>query len=586
MKLLPVVVCLIVGTSTLAQPLITPFEHGKGKQTSTYKEGLEFYRKLDAQFKKAVLITAGLTDSGHPIHLMVLSKEGLRSPKKIGKRHVILIVNAIHPGESDGVDASMMLARDLLMFPEDHSIWDSVVVAIIPFYNIGGALNRGCCTRANQNGPEEYGFRGNARNYDLNRDFIKADTRNTEAFQSIFHTWKPSLLLDTHVSNGADYSYTITYIATMRQKLGMQLGSMFYEAFIPVLSKQMVQKGWEMTPYVDFDDIPENGMRAFFDSPRFSTGYAAMFHCPGIMIETHMLKPYSERVTATYTFLLEAVQVLAKQATPYRQAIEQEKWTTLQSPSWVTQWQLDASISSQIPFKGYSALYEPSVFTSNLRLRYDRDNPYSKQLPYKNQYVALDTVNIPIAYLIPAGWHTVIRELNRQGIELFTVADTVSVPVEGYTIQAYQTVKSPYEGHYLHYNTRVLSDTMMQVLHPGDVVVFTRQQGRRYICETLEPASKDSFFNWNFFDSVLQPKEGFSDYVFEDVAAALIQSDTSLALMLKHKMKEDTIFAKQQSAILQFIYQNSHYAEKSYLRYPVSRMHTLPLFSLSPHNSR
>jgi hypothetical protein len=31
-------------------------------------------------------------------------------------------------------------------------------------------LNRNSTSRTNQNGPEEYGFRGNARNFDLNRD--------------------------------------------------------------------------------------------------------------------------------------------------------------------------------------------------------------------------------------------------------------------------------------------------------------------------------------------------------------------------------------------------------------------------------
>ncbi|WGU70593.1 hypothetical protein QIU18_00040 [Capnocytophaga canimorsus] len=56
---------------------------------------------------------------------------------------------------------------------EQFSVPENVVIVAIPVYNIGGALQRNGFTRVNQNGPKEYGFRGNAKNLDLNRDFIK-----------------------------------------------------------------------------------------------------------------------------------------------------------------------------------------------------------------------------------------------------------------------------------------------------------------------------------------------------------------------------------------------------------------------------
>ena len=63
----------------------------------------------------------------------------------------------------------------------------NTLIAAIPVYSVGGMLNRNSHSRANQNGPEEYGFRGNAGNYDLNRDFIKSDTKNSEVFQKLFY---------------------------------------------------------------------------------------------------------------------------------------------------------------------------------------------------------------------------------------------------------------------------------------------------------------------------------------------------------------------------------------------------------------
>ena len=90
----------------------------------------------------------------------------------------------------------------------------------IPQYNVGGASRRNCCTRANQDGPEGYGFRGNAANLDLNRDFIKMDSRNAEAFVALFRAMDPDVFVDTHTSNGADYPYTMTLITTQEDKAG------------------------------------------------------------------------------------------------------------------------------------------------------------------------------------------------------------------------------------------------------------------------------------------------------------------------------------------------------------------------------
>jgi hypothetical protein len=89
----------------------------------------------------------------------------------------------------------------------------NTIIVCIPVYNIGGALNRNSTSRANQDGPG--GFRGNARNYDLNRDFIKSDTRNTKSFVEIFHTINADVFIDNHVSNGSDYQYKLTYIMSI-----------------------------------------------------------------------------------------------------------------------------------------------------------------------------------------------------------------------------------------------------------------------------------------------------------------------------------------------------------------------------------
>jgi hypothetical protein len=201
-----------------------------------------------------------------------------------------------------------MLLRDIVQDKNRIKELKNEVLADIPIYNIGGALNRTSFSRANQNGPKEYGFRGNAQNYDLNRDFIKADTKNAKSFAEIFHLVKPDVFIDNHVSNGADYQYAITHLFTQHNNLGNNLGDFIEQEMRPKIEATLLKKNIIITPYVNvWGTTPEAGFSQFFDSPRYSTGYTTLFNTLGMMVETHMLKPYKQRVEETYSLLESAI---------------------------------------------------------------------------------------------------------------------------------------------------------------------------------------------------------------------------------------------------------------------------------------
>ncbi len=187
--------------------LITPFERDSS-HTATYTEGIRYYHKLEKTFpSKIKLSTFGFSDGGTPLYIAVISASQTFTPESVRKadKLVFFINNAVHPGEPEGVDATMLFVRDLLINPKNEAFLKHITVVVIPFYNVDGALNRSATSRANQNGPAEYGFRGNAQNLDLNRDFIKCDTRNAAAFNQVFTKWQPDVFIDNHTSNGADY---------------------------------------------------------------------------------------------------------------------------------------------------------------------------------------------------------------------------------------------------------------------------------------------------------------------------------------------------------------------------------------------
>jgi hypothetical protein len=550
----------------------TVFEESKGQKTATYQETIDFYIELAKDFPEVNIQMIGKTDSGHPLHIVTFNPAGDFNFQNIRKdKTLILINNGIHPGESDGIDASMLLFRDLVTHKIEHP--KNVVLVSIPIYNIGGALNRNSTTRANQNGPESYGFRGNAQNYDLNRDFIKADSKNAKTFAQIFHLVKPDIFVDTHVSNGADYQYTLTHLFTQHNKLGGELGNYLQHVIIPKLEQGLEAAKWPITPYVNvFNRPPNGGFSQFMDYPRYSTGYTSLWNVMGMMVETHMLKPYKQRVEGTYELLKQMTQIAEKEHTTIKTLREKVNDTTKEALTYHLNWKIDSTKTQIISFRGYEADTIQSEITGFQRLKYNRTQPFIKDVVYYNTYVPNDTIVVPAAYIIKKGWHAIVERLEQNQIEYKLLEQDTTLQVESYKIASYDTRKSPYEGHYLHYNTSVEAATKNVAFDKGDYLVTTDQVGIRYLIETLEPAATDSFFNWNFFDPILQQKEGFSPYVFEDVALDLLTKNQTLCDSFLLKKENDKAFSNNWYTQLSWIYKKSRYYEPAHLQYPVYRV--------------
>jgi hypothetical protein len=550
----------------------TYFEKGNGNQSATYQETIAYFQLLANDFKTINIKTMGLTDSGEPLHMVTFNSDATFDFEAIQKNKAVLFINnGIHAGEPDGIDASMQFFRDLALGKIKAP--KNTVIVCIPVYNIGGALNRNSFTRANQNGPEEYGFRGNARNYDLNRDFIKSDTRNTKSFVEIFHQINPDVFIDNHVSNGSDYQYKLTYIMTEPDKLGTALGSYLQKEMMPSLVKDLQKKKIETTPYVNtFHETPDQGFAQFFDSPRYTTGYTSLFNSIGFVVETHMLKKYSDRVKVTYEFMKSTLEFTDANATTIKQKRQENEVQFQPNKNYTLQWEVDNSVKEPFTFLGYEAGYKKSEATTGQRLFYYRNQPFKKEVPFFPKYKSVKDVTIPKAYVIPRGFWPVIELLKSNGIVCQPIPKDTIIEVESYRIVDYKTTPSAYEGHYIHRNTMVKSKIEKLAFAKGDYIVPTQQKGIKYLLETLEPEAMDSFFNWNFFDPILQQKEGYSDYVFEDTAAQLLKDNPKLKSDLEAKKQKEPEFLNNPKTQLDWIYKQSVYYEKAHLQYPVYRI--------------
>ena len=558
--------------------------------TPTWEDAVEMAEALAASDSRANLLQIGWSDVGRPIHALVLT--GSRAEVLEGRNGVeagiqaltawskhrpqgqalVLVNNAIHPGEPCGVNASFALASEWLQttttlnHPLSNTSW-----VLVPQYNVGGASRRNCCTRANQNGPVSYGFRGNAANLDLNRDFIKMDSQNAEAFVSMFRAIDPDVFVDTHTSNGADHPYTMTLITTQADKAGPVVGPFLRNQLEPALFAGMEDRGWPMAPYVySLGSTPDDGIMGFLETPKYSTGYATLFGTLGFTTEAHMLKPFSDRVQSTHAFLDVLAQWVHGHVDLLLDIRDAERERIAAARSLPVRWELSTQRDS-LEFEGYTARREWSPVTKGVRLVYDRNEVWRNTIPFANRYVTTAVERVPEAWVVPQAWRQVVKRLQSNKVNMEAVPRDTVMLLEVSWIETFTSSSRPYEGHHPISVDSVRSEVQPVQLYRGDWVIPSDQPSKRYLAEVLSPWGHDAFLHWNFFDAALQQKEYFSSYVFEDLAADLLANDDALRTAFEVAQARHPEWTDSPRSALQWVYENSPHHEGTANQYPVFR---------------
>lgn len=552
----------------------TPYELGNQNQTTTLSDCVAWYEELARNYPSVLRFgVIGTSDAGLPIHAGVVSADGVfdREQIKASGRPVFFNNNGIHPGEPEGVDGCMALVRDFCTQPARLAALGETVFIFIPLYNVDGSINRANTSRVNQDGPEQFGFRGNSRHLDLNRDFVKCDTLTAQVFNRFFTSWDPDVMVDTHTSNGADYSYTMTLIHTQPDKLGGELGGFLRDTMLPAMYEQMEARGWPTCPYVNpVKDSPDHGIADFLETARFSTGYAALHHTIGFMPETHMLKPFKDRYDSMRALVETALDFTVQNAAQIQQLRRAAKAAGRTRAEWPIHWVMDEANPGSFRFKGYEAKYKPSVLGGYTRLHYDRNSPWERDIAWYNRFDADITVPAPEAYVIPQAWREAIERLQLNGVQLERVDADRMQTVDYYHIVSVSSRPNAYEGHMFHDDVQLEKRRADVLLRAGDYLVPLAQDAARYVVETLEPLAHDSFFRWGFFNSVLEKKEAYSDYVFEDEAKQLLLNEPELASKFTEWKSANPGLLSNQEAVLDFIFANcAKYREPEWRRYPV-----------------
>ena len=556
---------------------ITHFEQSGETESPAYKETMEYFKDFALKTNMARFISLGISSQGRDINCLIVSKGNHFTPgkaKRSGKA-IILIQNGIHPGEIEGKDASMLLLREILITQEKKHLLDNLVLLFIPILNADGHERLSPYNRPNQDGPRMMGFRTTALNLNLNRDYMKADTPEMRALLRLFSAWMPDFYIDNHTTNGMDYQYHITYGMEKHQNIFGALSKWGQEKFLPYIKTEVEKKGFLSTTYIELlKKELEDGITDWASRPLYSTGYSALQNRLLLLIETHSLKPFSNRVYSTKAMVESALEYLNKNFKKLKEINRKaDRESVKRYADGKTSFPLSFAGTDEYEmkkFKGFEYIKEESEITGT-RIKHYTGRPVVIDLPVYNKVEITKRVNLPAAYIIPQEFKNIIRRIKLHGVEVEELNESRMLTVEKYQISDYRFAEKPYEGRQrVSVNCEVLTE---QLSFPkGTFIIKTKQRGIRIIANLLEPEAPDSFLSWGFFNAFLERKEYAEDFVMEPLAQKMLKDNANLKNEFVKKLKDDEGFRNNPLERLDYFYRRSNYFDRRENIYPIFRL--------------
>jgi murein tripeptide amidase MpaA len=541
------------------------------EKTATHDQTVAWLRRLADESPAVTLHALGRSHEGRRIWMVVASSEGVRTPTQLRSsgKPTLFVQAGIHSGEIDGKPAGMMLLRDLTVTGNLEDLLDRVNLLFVPILNVDGHERASRYARINQRGPSNAGWRTNARNLNLNRDYSKLDTPELRALIGALDRWDPDLYYDVHVTDGIDYQYDITYGWNGRHAWSPAASRWLDEVLRPTVDRALEEQGHVPGPLVFAVNRkdPDQGIWSWTASPRFSNGYGSARHLPTVLVENHSLKPFRQRVMGTRVLLEATLRVLAEHGQALRESIRRDR---AHRPDPVTlSWSAGEGPQPRMSFRGIRSERYLSPVSGDLAVRWTGE-PVTLEVPVVRADQPEREVARPVAYWIPPAWHEVIDVLQAHGIELEPIEQARTLRVEAYRFDDPSTGDRPYEGR-VRIEADVTKEEREMTFPAGSVRVPTDQPLGTLAVLLLEPESRDSLFRWGFFNSCLQRTEYAERYALEPLARRMMDEDPELRQAFERALAEDEELRNDVGARLAWFYQRSPWYDARALLYPVAR---------------
>ncbi len=546
------------------------------RETPDYDATLRFIRQMQAGTSMLDLQFYGTSPQGRPMPYVVVSKARAFTPAaaRATGRPIVLVLCGIHAGEIAGKDAALALIRDLTILGWEQSKLDSVILLVVPMFSTDGHERRSPYNRINQVGPAEVGWRYTSTGHNLNRDFTKAETPEMRGLlEQVFQRWQPHLVIDTHTTDGADLRHELMYDFSRGPVVPPAVARWGRDVFEDRIVPRYARMGHLPVPYLEFREKhrPQSGVDADTFSPRFSQAYFGLQGVPAVLLESHMLKPYKVRVESVRDMLYAIVADVAEHPRDLlnvRDSARAEILAAMRHPVALTT-KLTGRADT-LDVKGWRVEWPVSPITGRPLAHYTRDT-LDYRVPYRRETEAALTVTPPAGYVVPQEWKNVVDLLAVHGIRYRVFRAAWSDTVERPHVLAWWARSKPFEGHFPITITRVENERRLQTYRPGDLWIPIDQPAALVAVQLFEAQAPDGLAYWNFFDTVLEPKEYAEPYLMEPIAEKMMAADPALEKAFRAKVAADTAFANDAWARMHFFYEHSKYFDSEADLLPVAR---------------
>ncbi|MGN6186909.1 MAG: M14 family metallopeptidase [Thermoanaerobaculia bacterium] len=552
-----------------SDPWVTPSEKNALKTTPRYDETIAYLKRLVAASPNLRMVSLGKSPEGRDVWMVIASKEKAFTPDAIKrtKKPLVFAQAGIHAGEIDGKDAGLMLLRDMTVRGTKRELLDGANFLFVPMFNVDGHERFTRYSRINQRGPVEGGWRTTAQNYNLNRDYMKADTLEMHAMLRAIATWQPDLYIDLHVTDGADYQYDVTYGWNEEAGWSPAIAAWLRATFRPDVDRALQTAGHIPGPLI-FTDDPLSGIASGQTDPRLSNGYGDARHMASILVENHSLKPYDQRVLGTYVFLEQTLRTIAREGSALRAATEADKARHMQNVP--LSWRVpEGQVPEKIEALGVESRKTLSPVSGGVRIEW-LGKPVKTIAPFSKATEVATSVSRPRAYWIPSAWPEVIAMLDLHGIPYERITAPREVDVTMLRLSDPKFATSQFEGR-----VRVTASETREKHHErfaaGSVRVSTEQPLGTLAVLLLEPSAPDSLFQWGFMNSILSPTEYVEGYIMEPMAEKMLAEDPALAEEFRKKLESDPAFRGSAQQRLQWFYKQTPFYDERALLYPIAR---------------
>ena len=545
-------------------------------QTPRHAETMAFFARLDAASDQVVMQRFGVSPEGRDMNVVIVSEEGVSTPEaaRATGKPVVFVQAAIHPGEHEGKDVLMALARDLTVSGKHADLVDEAVLVLVPIFNVDGHERFGPYNRINQNGPEAMGWRATATRRNLNRDYAKADTPEMRAWLALWNAWNPDLLIDMHNTNGADYQYAMTWAFETAANIETPLADWQRRVLDGQVKPALETQGWPIAFYVSLKtpDRIEDGLTEGASGPRFSVGYAAAVNRPGLLLETHMLKDFRTRAAVNEALLLELLRTLGREGESLQAAIAEADAARFEEGASIPLAFGLADETETIRFRGVESTRTKSEISGGEWVQYDPSQPVTLTLPVQRTVTVTASATAPAAYVVPPGWHEIVQRLQAHGIAMTRIARETPVETSRWRFGAVEFAARPFEGRHAITTIEQTDERGADVLPAGSWLIDMDQPKARLAALLLEPASPDSFLRWGLMSSVFEDKEYAEPRVMEAMAREMLAKDAALEREFEAKLANDPAFAASPAARLRFFYVRTPWFDSEFSRDPVRRL--------------